>query len=629
MNRKLISLISGASALMMGISAFSFGNFVNDNNPGIYSAVTVSAAETMRNISSAELVKDMGLGWNLGNTFDSLCPWIAEGTGTPEQFETGWGNPVTTKELIKKVKASGFKTVRIPVTWINAMNRTTNEVDAKFMARVKEVVDWCVEEDLYVIINVHHDGGGGETAWIRNAATDYASVEGRFSKLWTQIAGTFRDYSDKLVFESMNEVEFSTVSKNDAYALINKLNQKFVDTVRATGGNNGTRHLLISGYNTDIAQTSDSRFQMPKDSAEHLMLSLHYYSPPQFAVAEANCTWCTPQTKWGSASDQADLDAAMMKIYTNFISKGVPVIIGEYGVLTEAENNKDKASIRQYLSSVSEKALSYGMCPVLWDAGSSGDMKFLDRKSVKWNDSEIEKNYQALAAKLSSGSVEEQKPEIPVYDEKVVSIPADGWINITDKSKLKGVRFGITCSSSWDGQGGGGVNYADDWDNCGEFGFNSVYDTVEVIFTAEQKAKLADKIGLFFWWTMEESAHKDELSFKDGKVTLLYEGTGSAPTQKPAETPTQTPTETPAQTPTAAPAETPTQTPSAEPTETPAVNGDVDGNGTVNSLDVIELMQALINKVTLTDDQKKNADMNGDGKISVIDLILLKNTVLK
>lgn len=634
MNRKLISLLSGAAAIAVGISGFSLGSFVNDNNHAVTTtAVMVNAAESMRDISSAELVKDMGLGWNLGNTFDSLCPWIAEGTGTPEQFETGWGNPVTTKELIKKVKASGFKTVRIPVTWINAMNRKTNQVDAAFMARVQEVVDWCTEEDLYVIINVHHDGGGGDTSWIRDAASDYEGTEKRFETLWTQIADNFKNYSDKLVFESMNEVEFSTLSKNDAYDTINRLNQKFVDTVRATGGNNAQRHLLISGYNTDIDQTSDTRFKMPSDKAGHLMLSLHYYSPPQFAVAEADCNWCTPQTKWGSDDDYAQLDAAFMKVYKNFVNKNIPVIIGEYGVLTEAENNKDKESIRKYLSAVSEKALSYGMCPVLWDAGSSGDMKFIDRKNITWNDSAIEKNYQELAAKISSGSVSGDKPVIAEYDEKSVSIPADGWVSVPDREKLCGIRFNISCSSSWDSQGGGGINYADDWDNCGEFGFNSVYDTVEVIFTKAQREKLADRIGVFFWWTLldnpgdDNSGHADELSFKDGKITLLYESSGQSQqpqvTEKPAVTEAPAVTE-PAPVTTAEPPVTTEVT-------TPAVTdqkGDADANGTVNTADVITLMQALVGKTELTPDQRNHADMNDDGKISIIDLILLKNKLL-
>ncbi len=639
MNRKFISLVSGATALVMGISGLSFHSFVNDNNYAVPAAVTVNAAETMRNISSAELVKDMGLGWNLGNTFDSLCAWIKN--GTPEQYETGWGNPVTSQAVIKKVKETGFKTVRIPVTWCNAMDASTHKVDAAYMARVREVVDWCMAENLYVIINVHHDGGEGETAWIRNAASDYASTEKRFETLWTQIADTFKDYSDYLVFEGMNEVDFKTLSKGDAYNVMNKLNQKFVDTVRATGGNNAVRHLLISGYNTDIALTSDSRFQMPKDSAGHLMLSLHYYSPPQFCVAESNCTWCTPQTKWGSADDLAELDANMMKVYKNFISKGIPVIIGEYGVLTEAENNKDKESIRKYLSAVSEKALSYGMCPVLWDAGSSGDMKFLDRKTAAWNDSAIESSYKELASKIASGKVEENRPEIAVYDEKTVSIPADGWVSVADKSKLRGIRFGISCSSSWDSQGGGGINYADDWDDCGEFGFNSVYDTVEVIFTDAQRAKLADKIGVFFWWTLldnpgdENSGHTKELSFKDGKITLLYEGSGQpAVTQAPpaAVTTVTTVTEAPVTTTvTEAPVTTPAETTKAPEVTSAApetVKGDADLNGVVNTSDIVKMMQMLIGSSEISADNMKTSDMNDDGRLSIIDLIMLKNKLL-
>lgn len=626
MNRKFISVISGVAALVMGVTGISPVSFVNDNNSAVIS--TVSAAQTMRDISSAELVKDMGLGWNLGNTLDSICPWITG--GTVEQYETGWGNPVITKDIIKKVKASGFKTVRIPITWINCMDTSTNTVRADFMARVKEVVDWCIEEDLYVIINVHHDGGSADTAWIRNAAKDFTGVEKRFASLWTQISQTFKDYSDYLVFEGMNEIDFGSVSKNEAYDTMNKLNQTFVDTVRSTGGNNAQRHLLVSGYNTDIALTSDSRFVMPQDKAGRLMLSLHYYSPPQFCVAESNCSWCTPQTVWGSADDYAALDAAMLKIYTNFISKGIPVIIGEYGVLTEAENNKDKESIRKYLAAVSEKAVSYGMCPILWDAGSSGDMKFIDRKTCAFNDSEIEKNYKALAEKISSGQLKEEKPELAVYDEKTVSIGSDGWVNIgADKSKLCGIRFNISCSTSWDSQGGGGINFADDWDNCTEFGFNSVYDTVEVIFTKAQREKLADKIGVFFWWTLlddpnnDASGHTSELSFKNGQITLLFEGSGQPAVTTPETTVT---TPKPEVTTTKAPETTPA------PATTPApsvVMGDVDCNGSVTAVDMVKLMQALVGSITLDDAQKNNSDMDGDNRISIVDLIKLKNMLVQ
>lgn len=642
MNRKCISAVSGLTALIMGISGFSL--FAGNNTPAFTETSVVYAVETgMRDISSADLVKEMGLGWNAGNTFDSLCAWITN--GSPSDYETGWGNPVLTKEVIKKVKASGFTTVRIPVTWINCMDTSTNKVNDAWMARIKEVVDWCMEEDLYVIINVHHDGGSGDTSWIRNAANDYTGVEARFSSLWTQIGDTFKDYSDHLLFEAMNEVEFPTVSKSEAYEIINKLNQCFVDTVRATGGNNAKRHLIASGYNTDIAQTSDSRFQMPSDKEGRVILSLHYYSPPQFCVAEANVDWCTPQTTWGTADDYADLDSAMMKVYTNFISKGIPVIIGEYGVLTEQENNKDKASIRKYLSAVSEAALSYGMCTILWDAGSSGDMKYIDRNTVDFNDDEIEKIYADMSAKFKNGQIALKTPHVASYDEVPVTIPADGWLDISQykNKKICGIRFGINCSTSWDSQGGGGINYADDWEDCLEFGFNSVYDTVEVIFTDAQKAKLADKIGVFFWWTLldtpgdENSGHANELSFKDVKILLEDTNPAVTPavtTTKPAETTSAATTTTLTETTTVqtetTTAQTTTVTSTSETTSAApeAVKGDVDGNGTVTATDVVKLMQVLVGKVELDGTHKKNADMDSDGRLSIIDLIMLKNKIL-
>lgn len=621
MNRKVVSAIAGFMALTMGVYGVPavFGNFA------VSTPFAVSAAETMRDISSAELVKDMGIGWNLGNTFDSICSWITN--GTPDQYETGWGNPVVTKSVIQKVKASGFKTIRIPVTWINCMDTTTNKVSDAWMARIKEVVDWCIDEGLYVIINVHHDGGSAETSWIKNASSDYATVSKRFESLWTQIATQFADYSDYLIFEGMNEVEFSTVTKTEAYNIMNKLNQLFVDTVRKSGGNNAKRHLLVSGYNTDISLTSDSRFVMPEDPEGKLILSLHYYSPPQFCVAESNVDWCTPQTTWGTADDYAALEADMAKIYKNFISKGIPVIIGEYGVLTEQENNKDKASIRKFLAAVSETALSYGMCPVLWDSGTSGDMKYIDRNNVAFNDSEIEKIYSDISAKYASGQIVEKNPQITTYDEKKVSIPSDGWITLgSDKSKLVGIRFNISCSTSWDSQGGGGINYADNWDDCLQFGFNSVYDTVEVIFTDSQRQKLADKIGVFFWWTLldnandENSGHASELSFKNGEITLLFES--SVPAVTTVTTTKPVPVTTTAVTTTVA--ETTTTIAIAE-----AVKGDVDENGSVTASDIVALMQALIGKIELSDIQMKSADMNGDGKLSIIDLIKLKNFILE
>ncbi len=368
---------------------------VNSTEP----AEVVNAVGAMRDMTSQEVVSDMGLGWNLGNSFDS---YYSGQTMSASAVETAWGNPTITKELIQAIKAEGFKTIRIPVTWMNCID-SSNNIDAAFMSRVKEVVDYCINEGLYVVLNLHHDGGenGG---WIRNAQNDYAGVSAKYQKIWQQIADNFKDYSDYLVFESMNEVTFSGYNdpSSDNYTTLNKLNQLFVDTIRASGSNNEKRHLLIAGYNTDVNYTCDNRFAVPTDPAGRCIVSVHYYYPAAFCVANPGTSWGYATT-WGTSAEQQALDADLDLLKTRFVDAGVPVIIGEYGVLTEASDGKDQSSIVAYLKAVAEGALKRGICPVLWDAGNGGDMKFFNRTSKTWNISALDSLYADLAAQYSTG----------------------------------------------------------------------------------------------------------------------------------------------------------------------------------------------------------------------------------
>lgn len=368
---------------------------VNSTEP----AEIVNAVGTMRDMTSQEVVSDMGLGWNLGNTFDS---YYSGQTISPSAVETAWGNPTVTKELIQSVKAEGFKTIRIPVTWMNCID-SSNNIDSAFMSRVQQVVDYCINEGLYVVLNLHHDGGenGG---WIRNAQNDYTNTSAKYQKIWQQIADNFKDYSDYLIFESMNEVTFSgyNTPSSENYTTLNNLNQLFVDTIRASGSNNEKRHLLIAGYNTDTLNTCDNRFTVPTDPANRCIVSIHYYYPSSFCVATPDSTWGYTTT-WGTSSDQQALDADFDRIKSRFVDAGTPVIIGEYGVLTEASDGKDQSSIVAYLKAVAEGALKRGICPVLWDSGNGGDMKFINRTSRTWNISALDSVYADLAEQYSTG----------------------------------------------------------------------------------------------------------------------------------------------------------------------------------------------------------------------------------
>jgi endoglucanase len=239
------------------------------------------------------------------------------------------------------------------------------KIDEDWMDRVYEVVNWILAEDLYCIVNLHHDGGESDKSWIRKAASDPNGTTDQFSKVWKQIAQRFTGASDKLIFEAMNEVGIP-------YPYLNRLNQALVDTVRATGGNNTKRFLLISGHNTDIDSTRNIAFQMPKDSQkDKLILSIHYYTPSTFCIAEqTNNSWGF-RSDWGTReADYDELNRQFDKLKTSFIDRGIPVILGEYGVTMK--NKVEEGRIR-WMTAVTQICIDNGICPVLWDTG--GEIK--------------------------------------------------------------------------------------------------------------------------------------------------------------------------------------------------------------------------------------------------------------
>jgi endoglucanase len=318
----------------------------------------------------------MGIGINIGNTLDSI------GTDTWLAGETGWGNPRITREFIQALKNYGYKTIRLPVTWAENMGPAPDFIiTPEWMDRVAEVVNWILDEEMYCIVNLHHDGGESDKSWILNAADDPDGVALQFATVWKQIAGRFSGASDKLIFEAMNEVGFNTLwdrwnpaknNKDEAYRILKLLNQTFVDTVRGSGAQNASRYLLISGYYTDIDNTCDPLFQMPRDTvADRLILSVHYYTPATFCILDKDESWGKNREDWGNAetaaADRAELAGQFDKLKVNFINKGIPVILGEYGVNTKG---KVEAARVRWMSAVTQTCLDNGICPVLWDTGN-------------------------------------------------------------------------------------------------------------------------------------------------------------------------------------------------------------------------------------------------------------------
>ena len=319
----------------------------------------------MKEMTTMELVRDMGVGINLGNTLESCGDWIAQwGDGTTASYETAWGSPVITQSMIQGYADEGFGVVRVPVAWSNMMTDGYT-ISPAYMERVQQVVDWVIDADMYCIINIHYDNG-----WVNNFPDDVEGCMYRYTHMWEQICKGFENYDEHLIFESQNEeLGWSSLwnewgepkDKDGSYALVNKINQQFVDTVRSSGGNNPERHLLISGYNTDIPKTCDPLFKMPSDPKNRCAVSVHYYTPAGFAILEEDADWAKNRTTWGTDEDFKELNYYMDMMKTTFIDNNIPVIIGEYGCPVK---NKEPDSVNLFLRSVCQKAYDNHLAPL-------------------------------------------------------------------------------------------------------------------------------------------------------------------------------------------------------------------------------------------------------------------------
>ena len=373
-------------------------------------------------IDAYDIVKEMGAGTNLGNTLESCGTWID--TSSTSNYETAWGQPVTTQEMIDGMKAAGFDSIRIPVAWSNMMaDDGTYTINEKYFNRVETVLNYALNADMYVIINIHFDSGwwarfGSKTEQERKDAMT------KYKTMWTQIANRFQEYSDRLIFESANEELGTRLNSTDdykgsgyyakddldsLYKLTNEINQTFVDIVRSTGGNNARRFLLIAGYDTDISKTCDLRYKMPTDTIDsHLMVSIHYYSPATYCIVDNPKNSWGYDASWGTDEDIKALQSELSQMRISFVNKGYPVIIGEYGVTDTkiSENNFVRKEGRDlFFRSVCEFALENNMCPILWDCSQVFDRRSLTMTNEAEKALYIEMNEKAHHSELVKPSV--------------------------------------------------------------------------------------------------------------------------------------------------------------------------------------------------------------------------------
>ena len=332
--------------------------------------------------TAQQVASQMNVGWNLGNTLEAICG------------ENAWGNPTTTQTIINSVKAAGFDAVRLPCAW--DCHTTNGVIDGAWIARVKEVVDYCINDNMYVVLNIHWDGG-----WLENNVTTsaQAAVNTKQQNYWTQIANYFKDYDEHLLFAGANE---PNVEDATGMSVLLSYHQTFIDAVRATGGNNSSRTLIIQGPSTDIEKTNNFMNTMPTDQvADRLMVEVHYYTPYQFCLMTEDANWGKMFYYWGDGyhsttdvirnatwGEEADLDRYLGLMKTKFVDKGIPIILGEYGVIKRTlGGNTDQdlhlTSRLYFYKYFVESAVSKGIIPFNWDTGPYGNntMGIFDRNT--------------------------------------------------------------------------------------------------------------------------------------------------------------------------------------------------------------------------------------------------------
>lgn len=396
-------LVLKSTAQLDQLTSFVFAAQANDGDAR-QAIITITAGEKHEDITisqaknnkpeekpldenqpAVKVAKELGLGWNLGNQLDAHVNEVAD--------ETSWGNGKATQETLNKVKAAGFTSVRIPITWLGKVGVAPNyTIDAAWMNRAEEVVGYAEKAGLKAVINIHHDGhriinedGSAERHWldIVEASKDAAAndaIKARIKAMWTQIAERFKDKGDFLIFEGLNEIHDGRWGSGNnltdggkQYAILNDWQQVFVDAVRATGGNNATRYLGISGYSTSPNLTM-KHLKLPADPAPNrLLVSVHYYDPATFALEDKFSEWghtgaSGKKEAWGDENHLKEIFAALR---TTYVDKGIPVYIGEMGCVHRSASRSESFR-KYYLEYVCKAARTYGMAVFYWDNGNGG-----------------------------------------------------------------------------------------------------------------------------------------------------------------------------------------------------------------------------------------------------------------
>lgn len=435
MKKMLVSLL----LIVFSMALFACTNS-DDNNDGDIAALT-----------AVEVSRKMGHGINLGNTMEAYGRASVGIDADISAYETAWGSPVTTREMINGMKASGFDTLRIPVAWTNMMDfrngdYTINEV---YLARVAEIVNYGLDAGMFVIINEHWSGGwwgmfGSATPETREEAMAL------YVAIWTQVGLYFKDYSHYLIFESGNEEigdrlndtdvaeDSGWLTEDQTFEVANQINQRFVDVIRQQGGNNANRFLLIAGYHTDIDKTNDQRFEMPTDTAENkLMISVHYYTPWSFTGSDSG-------NRWGTQREYEIMNTQFEKMQS-FAEQGYGVIVGEYAALPKNDGSlKDDTLL--WTKHLLDNSNLYGYVPVLWDRGdfySKVDYEIVDEDLAELF---LSRSAEALSELTNEEIMQMAQTSIDTAVQVAIQRDINDGIYIDDGSSIAWIMY---VSSDW------------------------------------------------------------------------------------------------------------------------------------------------------------------------------------
>lgn len=346
------------------------------------------------NSTAVGIAQKIKVGWNMGNTLEAIGG------------ETYWGNPAITNDLIKLVKQSGFDAIRLPCSWNQYADQTTAKISASWLNRIKEVVQYCVNNNLYVILNIHWDGG-----WLENNCTEAKKGENNAKQkaFWEQIAVALRDFDEHLLFASANEPNVADATQ---MAVLLSYHQTFIDAVRSTGGKNAYRVLVVQGPSTDIEATNKLMFQLPTDKmSDRMMAEVHYYTPYNFTGMTKDESWGNMAYYWGkdyhSTTDpahnsiwgeEAEADRLFKLMKNQFVDKGIPVVIGEFGAIRRDNLTGDTlklhlASRAYFLNYVTKQANANGLLPFYWDSGGLDNLAsgiFDRRKNIVFDQQSLD-----------------------------------------------------------------------------------------------------------------------------------------------------------------------------------------------------------------------------------------------